>query len=188
MLVRSDLKSNAKVQIKGSIGILFVCYILMGLITGTMLGSILTPVLYLSLCMIFLNLTKGVKPEIGDLFKGMNLFGTALILQIITGFFVFLWSILLIVPGIIKAISYSMAPFILAENQDMTAFEALNESKRITEGHKMDLFVLGLSFIPWLLLVGVTFGLAAIYVTPYMFATFTNAYNVIKTQPEAVSQ
>ena len=193
MFNRSDLKAKAKEQIKGNIGILFVCALLIFLIIGaagiTFIGPVLiAPAFFIGMIMIYLNLTKNQKPEVGDIFKGFNLFGKALWLTIITGFFISLWSILLYIPGIIKAISYSMAPYILAENPNMTAREALNESKRITNGHKMDLFVLELSFIGWGLLVFITAGIAAIYVAPYMQATMTNAYNAIKGQSQEQPQ
>lgn len=87
---------------------------------------------------------------------------------------------LLVIPGIIKGLSYSMATYILADHPEMTARQALNESKRIMDGHKMDLFLLELSFIGWLLLVGITCGIAIIYVGPYMNATMVNFYNSIK--------
>ena len=78
-----------------------------------------------------------------------------------------------------------MAFYILAENPDMTAREALNESKLIMNGHKLDFFVLQLSFILWALLTAVTFGIASIYVMPYQQLTFTNFYHNIKRQPAA---
>jgi uncharacterized membrane protein len=131
--------------------------------------------------MIYLGLTKNVKPQFGDIFKGFSsLFGKALWLSVITVFFTFLLSLLLFIPGIIKAIAYSMAPYILAENPGMTAREALRESTRITNGHKFELFVLQLSFIGWILLVPVTFGLIAIWLVPYMNAAAANAYLEIK--------
>jgi uncharacterized membrane protein len=77
-----------------------------------------------------------------------------------------------------------MSYYVLAENPNMTAREALNVSKRITNGHKMDLFVLSLSFIPWILLVTVTCGIAAVYVVPYMELAMTNFYHEIKAQPQ----
>lgn len=73
-----------------------------------------------------------------------------------------------------------MAPYILAENPEMTAKEAIEKSKQITNGHKFDLFVLELSFILWMLLTVFTFGIAGIYVIPYMSATTANFYNLIK--------
>lgn len=84
------------------------------------------------------------------------------------------------IPGIIKSISYSMSMYILAENKGKAAHECIAESKAMTEGHKMELFVLSLSFIGWGLLCGITFGIAAIWVIPYMQATFTNAYYSLK--------
>ena len=75
-----------------------------------------------------------------------------------------------------------MAPFILADNPELTAREALSKSKKIMDGHKFELFVLQLSFFWWYLLEGITFGIAAIYVTPYVNATTTNFYNKIKEQ------
>jgi uncharacterized membrane protein len=80
-----------------------------------------------------------------------------------------------------------MSFYILAENPGMTAREALNESKRIMHGHKADYFVLSLSFIGWILLVSVTFGIAAIYVGPYVAATTANFYNAIKQKSEPVA-
>ena len=184
MFVRKDIKFAAKTQIKGNIGMLFLCALIIGLIAGTGIGAIFAPALSIGMIMIYLALARGEKPQVGDIFKGINIFGKALWLNIITGFFVILWTYLLIVPGIIKAISYSLAPYILAENPNMTAREALRESKRITQGHKMDLFVLSLSFFWWIMLITITFGIAAIYVGPYMSASMANAYNAIKGQPQ----
>ncbi|MDR3051781.1 MAG: DUF975 family protein [Oscillospiraceae bacterium] len=180
MISREELKSRAKAQIKGNIGILFAIYLVIGLICGTGIGAILAPALLISMIMIFLGLIKDQKPQFGDIFKGCYLFGKALWLFIITEFFIWLWSLLLIIPGIIKSLAYSMAPYILAQNPDLTARGALSESKRMMEGHKGDLFVLYLSFIPWFLLTCVTFGLAAIYVGPYVAATMANFYTEIK--------
>ena len=104
--------------------------------------------------------------------------------MLLVAVFTLLWSLLLYIPGIIKAISYSMSFYILAENPEMSAREALNESKKIMHGHKMDYFVLALSFIPWILLVMITFGIAAIWVAPYMQLTITNFYHSIKTKKD----
>ena len=134
----------------------------------------------------FLRLTDGKSPKVADLFAAFKYYWKTFCLYILVMFFTLLWSLLLIVPGIIKAISYSQAFFILAENPNMTAIEALNESKKITNGRKKDLFVLGLSFFWWILLVGITAGIAAIWVFPYICATFANFYNAIKNKPAPV--
>lgn len=87
--------------------------------------------------------------EVSTLFSAFPSLGKALWLNILIGVFTFLWSLLFYIPGIIKALSYSMANYILADNPEMTAREALRESKIIMHGHKWELFVLNLSFILW---------------------------------------
>ena len=185
-MTRAEMKAAAKQQIKGNIGILFVIALLVSLITGTGIGAILAPAFSLALCMIYLNLTRGQKASVGDMFSGIQYLGKAWWLNILIAFFTMLWSWLFVIPGIIKGLSYSMATYILADNPELTAREALNESKRIMHGHKMDLFVLQLSFIGWHLLGALTFGLAYIYVVPYMSATTANFYNAIKNPVEVV--
>jgi len=188
MPARKELKAAAKEQIKGRIGTFFLCYLVAGLIGGTIIGALFIPAIMVGLCMMYLTLTKGGTISFGDMFKGANLFGRALWLDIIMQFFILLWSMLLVVPGIIKTFAYSMSVFILADRPELTAREALRESKRITQGHKMKLFVLQLSFIPWFMLCGITFGIAMIYVAPYVNATLANFYNAIKDTPQEAPQ
>ena len=182
MLDRAMLKGEAKKQIKGNIGILFVCILVAGIVTGvsSIVSWLVAPAILMGMVMIFIGVSNGKKPEIGDVFGGFSIFGKAWWLTILIGFFTSLWSMLFVIPGIIKGLSYSMAPFILAENPTMTAREALNESKKITNGAKMDLFVLCLSFIGWMLLGTITCGIAYIYVLPYMSTTMANTYKSLK--------
>ena len=196
---RAELKSQAKAQIKGKIGILFLITLLIGLISGAA-GSLLSmipgggvivsivvaPAFALSLCRVYLLVNAGEKPEVKDAFSGFDDFWSAFKVTFLVGLYTFLWSLLFYIPGIIKAISYSMAPYILMDNPGITVGEAIDESKRITKGHKWQLFVLGLSFIGWGLVVVVTFGIAAIWVVPYIQATYANAYNAIKA-PQATA-
>lgn len=188
-MTRAELKSGAKEQIKGKIGILFVMFLILFAIifvcvfipfVGNIATFIITPAFSLSLCMVYLKLTKKEDISVGDLFSGFNATGKALWLNILISIFTFLWTCLLIIPGIIKRYSYSMAFYVLADNPELTAREALAKSKEIMNGHKMELFVLQLSFIGWYLLVGITLGIASIYVTPYISATTANFYNSIK--------
>ncbi len=192
-MTRIELKSAAKEQISGKIGILFVMMLIVGVIGGAcafipVLGPIgtliITSAFEISLCMIYLKLAKNEEISIGDLFNGFNITGKAVWLSIITYVFTFLWSLLFIIPGIIKVFSYAMAPYILADNPELTANEALTKSKEIMDGHKFDLFVLQLSFFWWYILGAITFGIAYIYVVPYVSATTTNFYNSIKDREE----
>lgn len=190
---RAQLKAMAKEQIKGKIGILFLITLIIGAISSVAglilrfspLGSlvvsiIITPAFALSICRVYLMVIKDKNPEANDAFSGFDDFWAAFKVTFLVGLFTFLWSLLFVIPGIVKAYSYSMATYILAENKGKPALECINESKAMTSGHKMDLFILSLSFIGWLLLCGITFGIAYIWVGPYMKATFANVYQSLK--------
>lgn len=186
MIDRPALKATAKQQIKGNLPNLIIITLILGFVSIIpLVGQILTPALSLCLVMVFLNLSYGNAPQISDCFAGLKYLGKAWWLTIITAFFTFLWSLLLVIPGMIKAISYSMAPFILADDPTLTAQQALNISKQITDGYKMEMFLLALSFIGWFLLIPLTYGIAALWVIPYASATFTNFYQTIKKNKAA---
>lgn len=189
---RAELKANAKQQIKGNIGILFAIALLaiaiifavnLIPIVGTLaLALVISPALSLALITIYLNLTKGIKPQIADLFNQFNNFWSAFKATFFVGLFTMLWSLLLYIPGIIKALSYSMTMYILAEDPTKPALQAIRESKEMMHGHKADLFVLYLSFFGWFLLGYLTLGLLYIWLVPYMETTLANFYNSIKPQ------
>lgn len=195
---RAELKSMAKQQIRGKIGILFVISLVIALISGLAgfvlsfipFGSlaatiIITPAFTLSLVRVYMLVVKGEHPEVSGAFSGFDDFWSAFKVIFLVGLFTFLWSLLFIIPGIVKSYSYSMSMYILAENKGKPALECINESKMMTEGHKMDLFVLNLSFIGWMLLGSITLGIAYIWVVPYMEATMINVYNTLKPAQEA---
>lgn len=128
----------------------------------------------------YLKNANGEKTGLKYLMSGFSNYGNSILLCILTRIFTMLWSLLLIIPGIIKMLSYSMAPYILAENPQMSALEAINLSKRMMDGHKWDLFTLYLSFFWWMLLCSITFGIAIIYVGPYIESTVANFYIELK--------
>ena len=182
---RAILKQNAKAQIKGNIGILFVITLISGALNSLasmtyVLTLVVAPALSLGMVCVYLKLAQGIKPEIKELFAHFNEFWSALKVTLLTSIFTALWSLLLVVPGIIKAMAYSQAMYIIAENPGMGAREALKKSEEMMNGHKMDYFVLGLSFIGWVILGMFTFGLLYIWLMPYMNATMVNFYNSIK--------
>jgi uncharacterized membrane protein len=98
------------------------------------------------------------------------------------GLFICLWSLLLIVPGIIKAYAYAMTPFILEENPEMPAYDAIKYSEKMMKGHKWDLFVLGLSFLGWMILACLTFGIGFLWLTPYMTLSVCEFYEDLKAE------
>ena len=91
-----------------------------------------------------------------------------------------LWLLLLIVPGVIKAYEYSMIPYLLAENPNLSASQAFSLSKQMTTGQKMDLFVLDLSFLGWIILGLICCGIGILFVLPYPEATRAKVYLILK--------
>ena len=190
---RKQLKAQAKEQIRGKIGVLIAVTLVIGAITavatflaglipgvGMAVSLIVTPAFALSTIRIYLMVVRGGNPEIKDSFSGFDDFFSAFKVTFLVGLYTFLWSLLFIIPGIIKSYSYSMSMFVLADNKGKSARECIAESKAMTEGHKMELFVLDLSFIGWYLLGSLTCGIAYLYVVPLLNATHANVYETIK--------
>ena len=135
MLNRGLLKNTAKQQIRGKIGVLFLITLiafcvmwLAGFIpfVGTVIiNFFLAPAFSLSLTMIYLKIADGKDVATGDVFDGFYKFWGAFKVTFLVGLFTMLWSLLFVVPGIIKAYSYSMALYIWAENPQMGALEAI---------------------------------------------------------------
>lgn len=100
-----------------------------------------------------------------------NRFGPELINFVLVSIFTFLWTWLLIIPGIIKAYSYSMTPYIVkdmvASGKQVSATDGINASKELMKGHKMALFIFDLSFLGWNILAAITCGIGYLWVTPY---------------------
>ena len=124
-----------------------------------------------------LQISRGVQAGTGDLFDAFGIFFKVIWLNIVMGFFIFLWSLLLIVPGIIAGYRYSMSLFVLLEDPDKGVMQCIRESKAMTCGYKGKLFVLDLSFIGWQLLTIVPF--VSIFVSPYVMITMANYYNTL---------
>ncbi len=94
--------------------------------------------------------------------------------------YIFLWSLLLIIPGIIKSLQYSMVPYILAENPNISTERALEISTRMTDGEKGEIFVLGLSFLGWYMLGLLACGVGMLFVAPYAQATYAELYGALR--------
>ncbi|MBB5225167.1 DUF975 family protein [Treponema ruminis] len=93
---------------------------------------------------------------------------------------VFLWSLLFVIPGIVKAYSYSMMFYVLAENPRIGAMKAMDISKVLTQGHKANLFVMDMSFLGWAFLCAISCGIGFVWLIPYMTMTETYAYYDLK--------
>ena len=175
---RQEIKQKAKQQIKGHIWMfLLVNFIAVALscvsyipFVGALVLFIFYPFITINLYRVYQQFAcRNVPPEPKALFQNFKeMWAKSWVLMFMMGLFVFLWSLLLIIPGIIKALSYAAAPYVLAANPELSGPEALNKSKEIMKGHKMDLFVFYLSFLGWVLLIPLTFGLILIWLLPYM--------------------
>ena len=127
-----------------------------------------------------LNLINKTGPDIKDLFSEMGRFKAGFVMQFLRGLYILLWSFLLVIPGIIASYSYKMAPYILMENPDMTASQAITASKQLMEGNKWRLFCLEFSFIGWSLLSAITLGIGMLFLRPYMEAAGAAFYRELK--------
>lgn len=96
--------------------------------------------------------------------------------------FVSLWTLLLIVPGIIKACAYALTPFLLEERPELGAYDAIKLSEKMMKGHKTEYFLLGLSFIGWAILSCITFGIGFLWLIPYMEVTLCEFYEDVKAE------
>ena len=104
--------------------------------------------------------------------------------QLLMGIFIFLWSLLLIVPGIIKAYSYAMTPYILVDRPELSVRDAIRLSGRMMSGRKLDLFCLHLSFIGWMLLCILTLGIGILFLSPYMMTAQAAFYQDVRSDYE----
>lgn len=122
--------------------------------------------------------------NLNDLLAGFTKdFGGTLLIGLMTSLFVALWSILLIVPGIIKSYAYSMAYYIKADHPDYDWRACMNGSQDMMRGHKMELFVLDLSFIGWYIVGAMCMGIGTLWVTPYHNATRAQFYESLRGTP-----
>ena len=157
-----------------------------GMITG-LLAGIATVVIVGNLLKMggyrFFILNQTAQPGIGTLLDGFRSghYVNIVLAMFLRDLFTALWSLLLVVPGIVKHYEYLMVPYIIAENPAMDYKEAFQISKQMMDGEKMEAFIMDLSFLGWYLLSAVTCGLLAIfYVNPYVQASFAEMYTFNK--------
>ena len=123
---------------------------------------------------------EGQPPEFGEAFHGFNYFGTSLAAYLLMMLYILLWSLLLIIPGIVFGIAYSQTFYILNDNPDMSAPDAIRQSREMMKGAKAKYFWLMLSFIGWALLGMISLGIAWLWGGPYVLATQAKFYDDLK--------
>lgn len=127
-----------------------------------------------------LGIRRGEEMSYSSLFDGFSFVGKVIVLQIMLFIYTFLWSMLFVIPGIIAGYRYRFALYNLCENPEMGVMEAIAMSCAQTRGHKMDLFVLDLTFIGWSFVCTLTLGIASIWVAPYVCQTDLGYFQQIK--------
>lgn len=185
MKSRKEIKGIAKdafyrqywLCVGANVIVMALCSVLSGISLGVA-AFILVPSLVIGLNFFSVAMYRGDATSLEDIFReGFDNFGRKLGGYLWMELFIYLWSLLFVIPGIIKAISYALTPYILADCKNVRATDALKLSMRMMEGHKWEYFVLGLSFIGWMLLTYLTCGLLYVfYVGPYMNNTFAGYY------------
>lgn len=164
-------------------------YVLIGSVASA--AAKISPILYIIPLLVsgplsygyYLYMVKLVGTRNGDLntlFAGFNRFVDTMVAGLICSILTLIGMCLLIVPGVIIALGLSMTWFIMLDNPNISGVDALRESWRMMDGHKMDLFLLVVRFIGWILLVVITCGIAALWVNPYMVAAYLNFYRQLK--------
>lgn len=197
----AELKRRAKEQLKGrwviAIGTVLVASIILssdvyykvastfgteGLsYTFDLISLLLGGVISVGLCRFLLNMATGKEMvRFETLFSGFNIYLKTLGLNILITLAVIAGFILFIIPGIIVALMFSQAFYILAEDQSKSITQCIKESVDLMNGHKWELFYLELTFIGWWLVVALTLGIAALWVTPYQKLTEANFYLYLK--------
>lgn len=206
-MTRLQVKTKAKEDIRGRV---FACFIPILIFAGIqiLIDALLTkntygiiPILInialypinVGIAKIYMGIVSAKNGEIKIMeiftfYKNTQRLGHILLSYVISMLIIIGGFILLIIPGIVFAIRYSMLPFILADNEDITWRDALQKCKDITNGRKGEIFGYYLSFLGWFILVALTAGILSIYVAPYFQATMANLYYVYNPKVEVISE
>ena len=152
-----------------------------------LVGFILGGVLQLGYAQFLLMQHDGGNPDFSMLFSQFSRFGQGFAQKFLRGLYTFLWGLLFVIPGIIKSLSYAMTPFIMADNPEISAQDAIRLSMQLMEGHKGELFWLHLTFIGWDLLAALTLNLGHLVLTPYKNAAEAAFYRQL-TAPNSARQ
>lgn len=188
----SVLMDEAKASLKGrwpvAIAALFVISTLSFAINfipkmGAIASLIISGPVTLGIAIFSLKLSRNQDMKFEDIFTGFNHFFISLKAYIVMIVYVFLWALLLIIPGIVKAIAYSMTFFILADDPTLGAREALKKSRAMMNGYKWKYFFLNLRFLGWALLCILTLGIGFLWLIPYVQVTLAKFYEDLKNNP-----
>ena len=201
---RAELKTKAKKSLKGKYGkaivviLIVLCISIVSSFIGSTIGRILgfsventkmfsslvsfliMGLFYFGLYNFYLKISRNKEVEVNELWSKTNMYLPFIGISILVGILVSIGTMLFIIPGIILALCYSQVYYIILDDEKTGITDAMKKSREMMKGHKWELFVLILSFIGWMLLGILTFGILYLWLIPYMQVTMCNFYNEIK--------
>jgi uncharacterized membrane protein len=190
------LMQRARASLSGkwglAVGTFFVYMLIVILVSkipkvGGLATLLITGPLVLGMTIFSLSLSRNTGAKFEQMFEGFKKFGTALATYLLMLIFIILWSILLIVPGIIAALSYSQTFFILADDGSVGGREAIRRSKKMMDGYKWKYFCLQLRFLGWALLSILTLGIGFLWLLPYIQVSQAKFYDDLNSSPEILA-
>lgn len=181
-----DYRGLAWEKLRGNWGTVIVAYLIYGILAGALSSTaigllILGGPLTVGFSAVMLTLMRTGSTKIETLFDGFTVdFTNRMLAYILHTLYTALWSLLFVIPGLVKTYSYSMTFYIMRDNPGIGANEAITRSRQMMNGHKWQLFCLHFSFIGWCLLSVLTCGILMLWVAPYMEAATAAFYESIK--------
>lgn len=156
-------------------------------ILGALVSLLVAGAMSIGLARFSLAIGRKTPTKLSDIFTGFDTFGVGLGAYLLQALFVMLWCLLLIVPGIIAALSYAMTFYIIAEEPALGPLQAIAKGKQLMQGHKWELFCLGLRFVGWSLLCVLSLGVGFLWLLPYMLVTVAHFYDDIRAASNDVA-
>lgn len=197
----SELRSRARAQLGGSIFannwlLLLAAWLvesaILGVLSFTFVGSVIvTGPLVIGLSAMQIKKVRNADSNLNfvDMFYGFTngRFGNNIILGLLQTVFLFLWSCLFFIPGIVKSYSYAMSYYVSLDRPELGANDCITESRRLMDGKKWNLFCLDLSFLGWYIVGMLCFGVGILWVIPYHEMARANFYEELIRQPEVIN-
>lgn len=216
MKENSEIRQDSLALLKGNWGsvlvitLLFHMFIFACSIVAIILGSALSPAysenvlgdifslivtvfvyypMVFAVAKLFLHFVRQEQPlGVNSIFKGFSspYFSKAVVSYLLISIYTFLWTLLLIVPGVIKSLAYSLTPYVLIDNPELSADEAINRSMQLMRGHKMQLFLMELGFVGLALLSLLALGIPLLWLYPYYQTVWAKFYEEVKSSSTTV--
>ena len=193
MVTCSELRARARASLRGLFDVRWLMVIVANVVISAILGAgsfffvlplIIGGPLVVGLAGYVLAMVRDHEntPDFGRVFSGFDNFGKNLATYLLMMVYLALWSMLFIIPGIVKAMAYAMTNYIRNDHPEYSADQAITESCRMMNGHKMKYFLLQLSFIGWMIVGYLCCGVGTLWVKAYMSAANAHFYEELKRQ------